>query len=321
MSDINPPAPQSTRRQRLFRLEAVVLRHTDWGEADRLIWLFTREMGKLRAVAKGVRKPRSRKAGHLEPFTRVNLLLARGRDLPLITQADTVDAYLPLRDSLLRTTYASYIVELLDRFTFEEASLTSAKENRALYRLLTDTLERLSQAENPASSSPAQTVGRGSPELAVRYYEMRLLDFVGFRPQLFTCTVCGAEILPQDQYFSPRQGGVLCPTCGSPSAALNRPADHDDLVESEPHPASAARPISMKALKYLRHFQRSSYAEAARAVLTPILNRELEGIMQGYITYVLERGLNTPSFIRRVRQNLRDTPSETGDAQEPPPES
>ena len=95
------------RRQRAFRVEAVVLRHTDWGEADRLLWLYTLEMGKLRAVARGVRKLRSRKAGHLEPFTRVQLLLARGRDLPIITQADTLDAYLPLREGLVGVTYAS----------------------------------------------------------------------------------------------------------------------------------------------------------------------------------------------------------------------
>ena len=85
---------------RSFRLEAVVLRHNDWGEADRLLGLFTLEMGKLRALAKGVRKLRSRKAGHLEPFTRVNLLLARGRDLPLITQVETLDPYLPLHEGL-----------------------------------------------------------------------------------------------------------------------------------------------------------------------------------------------------------------------------
>jgi len=65
-------------RERTFRVEAVVLRHSDWGEADRLLSLYSREQGKLRAVAKGVRKVRSRKAGHLEPFTRVSLLLARG---------------------------------------------------------------------------------------------------------------------------------------------------------------------------------------------------------------------------------------------------
>ena len=65
-------------RERSFRVDAVVLRHSDWGEADRLLVMFTRELGKVRAIAKGVRKLRSRKAGHLEPFTRSNLLLACG---------------------------------------------------------------------------------------------------------------------------------------------------------------------------------------------------------------------------------------------------
>jgi DNA repair protein RecO (recombination protein O) len=253
-------------RQRVLRVEAVVLRHSDWGEADRILGLFTLEMGKLRAIAKGARKPRSRKAGHLEPFTRVSLLLARGRDLPVVTQAETVDAYLPLRDDLLRTTYASYVVELLDRFIYEEG------ENRGLYRLLVDTLARLSQ--------PLDL------DLVVRYYEVRLLDFVGFRPQLFKCAGCGAEILPQDQYFSALLGGVLCPACGART--------------------EGSRPISMAALKYLRHFQRSSFSEAARAALTPALHREIEVLMQHYLTYLLERNLNTPPFLRRVRKELQE---------------
>ena len=254
----------SHRRHRTFRTEAVVLRHTDWGEADRLLWLFTLESGKLRAVAKGVRKPRSRKAGHLEPFTRVQLLLAQGRDLPIVTQAETVDAYLPLRENFLHTTYASYAIELLDRFTYEEG------ENRSLYRLLVDTLSRLSR--------------QLSPEVVVRFYEMRLLDLVGFRPQLFQCALCRSEILPQDQYFSAQQGGVICPKC-------NRDA-------------SDARPISMRALKYMRHFQRSTFAEAMKAKLPSLVNREIEAILQHYVSYLLERGLNTPPFIRQARRDL-----------------
>ena len=104
------------KEARSLRVEAVVLRHTDWGEADRLLILFTREAGKLRAVAKGARKLRSRKAGHLEPFTRVTLLLARGRDTWIVTQADTVDAHLPIGQDLTRIGYAAYVIELLDRF-------------------------------------------------------------------------------------------------------------------------------------------------------------------------------------------------------------
>jgi hypothetical protein len=83
------------------------------------VTLLTQERGKLRTVAKGARKIKSRKAGHLEPFTHVTLQLAAGRDLPIITQAETIDAYLPLRDDLLRTGYAAYVLELVDRFTYD----------------------------------------------------------------------------------------------------------------------------------------------------------------------------------------------------------
>jgi DNA repair protein RecO (recombination protein O) len=78
---------------RSFRVEAVVLRHANWGEADRILTLYTREQGKLRAVAKGARKIRSRKAGHLEPFTHITLQLAKSRDIPIVTQVETLDPY------------------------------------------------------------------------------------------------------------------------------------------------------------------------------------------------------------------------------------
>src|SRR5512145_916664 len=123
-----------SNQPRSQRVEAVVLRHSNWGEADRMLTLFTRELGKLRVVAKGARRVRSRKAGHLEPFTRVALMLARGRDLWIVTQAETVDAYLPLRENLEQIANASYVIELLDRFTYEEGA------NRPLYQLLVETL-------------------------------------------------------------------------------------------------------------------------------------------------------------------------------------
>jgi DNA repair protein RecO (recombination protein O) len=246
-------------------VEAVVLRHSDWGEADRMLVLYTLELGKLRAVAKGARKLRSRKAGHLEPFTRASLLLARGREMLIVTQAETLDAYQPLRDDLLKTTYAAYVIELIDRFTYEEG------ENRAVFRLLVDTLERLAAQDGA--------------DLAVRYFEVRLLDLAGFRPQLFQCVQCGSEIQPQDQYFSAEQGGILCPKCGKGVAGV--------------------RPVSMNALRHLRHFQRSSYSEARRAQPSSALNHELENLMQHYLTYLLERTLNTPAFLRMVRKDAQ----------------
>jgi DNA repair protein RecO (recombination protein O) len=260
-------------RERSFRVEAVVLRHSDWGEADRILTLFTLEQGKLRAIAKGARKARSRKAGHLEPFMRSSLLLARGRDLLIVTQAETIDAHQPVRDDLLLSTHAYYVVELLDRFTYEEG------ENPALYRLLADTLARLSTGA-PLSTGARLSTG-ANPDLVARYYEVRLLDLVGFRPQLFNCVSCSAEILPQDQFFSAERGGVLCPKCGK---------------------GSGAWPVSMQALKYLRHFQRSSYGQVAQVPFSPELNSQIENLAQHYLTYLLERGLNTPAFLRRVKK-------------------
>src|SRR3990172_13347205 len=87
-------------RGRLYRTEAVILRRQDLGETDRLLTLFSPAQGKLRVVAKGVRRPGSRKAGHLEPFSRVDLLLARGRELDVITQAEAVSLYPHLREDL-----------------------------------------------------------------------------------------------------------------------------------------------------------------------------------------------------------------------------
>jgi DNA repair protein RecO (recombination protein O) len=247
---------------RSVRVDAVVLRHGNYGEADRLITLYTRQLGKMRVLAKGARKPASRKAGHIEPFTHVKLQLAKGRGMHLITQAETVDAYLPLRDDLILTGQASYVIELLDRFTYEDET-----GNAVIFRLLTDTLTRLAE--------------KTDPWLAQRHYEMRLLDQLGFRPQLFECVNCGREIKAEDQFFSFGAGGVICPACGRGLPNLHM--------------------ISVDGLKYLRHFQRSSFSEAARARADAETQRETETLMQGYFTYLLERELNTPGFLKRIK--------------------
>lgn len=247
---------------RSFRADAVVLRHSDYGEADRLLTLYTRELGKTRAVAKGARKIASRKAGHIEPFTHVKLQLAQGRDMLIVTQADTVNAYQPLREDLILTSQASYVIELLDRFTYQDEA-----ENSAIFNLLTATLARLSS--------------KSDPWLVIRYYEMRLLDHLGFRPQLFECANCRREILPEDQFFSFSAGGVICPRCGQGLRNLQS--------------------ISVETLKYLRHFQRSNYADASRARPSPEIQNEAESLMQGYFTYLLERELNTPGFLKSIK--------------------
>jgi DNA repair protein RecO (recombination protein O) len=248
--------------ERTFRAEAVVLYHWDYGEADRMVGLYTLEHGKLNALVKGARKARSRKAGHMEPFTRVSLMLAHGHSLNIITQADTLDAYLPLRENLEGVAYASCVVELIDKFAYE------GEENRALFSLLTNTLQRLCKTEDAP--------------LVLRYFEIRLLDLLGFRPKLFQCAVCQKEIQAEDQYFSAEAGGVLCPNCGRGK--------------------SGTRPISLHTLRYLRHLQRSSFSEVNKYSPLEETHREMENLMLHYITHLLERNLNTPGFLRKMKE-------------------
>ena len=253
------------RAERTLKVDAVVLRHSDYGEADRLLTIFTREHGKLRAIAKGVRKMQSRKAGHLEPFTQVSLMLAQGHDLWIVTQAEAINSFQPLREDLTRIGYAGYAVELLDRFTYEEG------QNWQLYQLLVETLKRLSLEEDAF--------------VPVHYYEMRLLDLMGFRPRLFECALCTKPIQPENQYFSAERGGVLCPDCG--------------LLVNE------VRSVTMDALRYLRHFQRSTYADATRADPGIDTRAEVEALLNYYLTYLLERKLNAPEFIRQIQRGSK----------------
>ncbi|HET7010637.1 MAG TPA: DNA repair protein RecO [Anaerolineales bacterium] len=249
-------------RERVFRTEAVILRRHDLGEADRLLSVFTPDRGKLRVVAKGVRRTRSRKAGHLEPLTRTSLLIARGRDLDIVTQAEAIETFPGLRSNLLQVGHASYAVELVDRFTWEEG------EGHSLYHLLVDTLSRLEGGRDPFA--------------VLRFFELHLLETVGYRPELYRCLGCSAEIQAQDQFFGPVLGGVLCPACGPRQPGT--------------------RALSLSALKVLRHLQRSAFEAAAAPAIRTGVRAEVERLLEEYIAAILERRLHTPAFLRTVRR-------------------
>src|SRR5262245_28381592 len=119
-------------RSRLYSTQAIVLRRTDYGEADRVVTLLTPEVGKLRVLAKGARKITSRKAGHIELFTRTQLLLAKGRSFDLITQAELIEPHRALREDVSRGAMAHYLCELAEQFAPEDS------ESAALYDLLAE---------------------------------------------------------------------------------------------------------------------------------------------------------------------------------------
>ncbi len=246
---------------RSYRALAIVLKHREYGEADRILTLYTQEYGKIQAIAKGVRKLKSRKAGHLEPFTLVSLQLAKGRTWELISQAEAQRTFQIIREDLNLTARAAYLVELIDRFSYEEGP------NRGLFQILLDGLQRLDEGFAPTT--------------VTLYFEIRLLDLVGFRPELQRCVACDAEILPEAQYYSPKLGGALCPRSFSADPTAWR--------------------ISLNALKYMRHFQRSAWSKIKTLTIPSEIQDEINHLIQHHLTYLLEYNLKTPGFLKSVK--------------------
>jgi DNA repair protein RecO (recombination protein O) len=250
-------------RARLYKTEGIVLRSMDLGEADRVLTVLTPRLGKLRVIAKGIRRPRSRLGGGLEPFSDVHLVLAVGRTFDVVTQAALEDPHLGLRNDLHSTAAAWYLVELADRFCEGSA------DSHGAFILLAQGLSAL-------DAGPVDV----SREVVARWFELHLLDAMGFRPELTTCLECGAAIEPEGNAFSPVAGGVVGPECA--------------------HASLGARPISAEVLKVLRHLQRSSLTAILRLQLPSPLQREVERLLHATVSAVLERELRTRDFLAEV---------------------
>jgi DNA repair protein RecO (recombination protein O) len=195
-----------------FRTEAIVLRSIRYGEADRILHLYSRERGRTNAIAKGVRRVKSRFGGRLEPFFRVQLIAHEGRgELCTITSAETVDAHASLRErgeALDRATQAcDAVLRLLD----------SQEPNPAAYNLLSRELRLLDR--DPEASSRAQALA----------FRIKLLLAAGFSPELAGCASCGER--EHLGAFSASAGGVVCPGCEAGSFPLDAEA-HSFLVEA-----------------------------------------------------------------------------------------
>lgn len=260
-----------SHRDRVYRTSGIILRRTDFGEADRLLTVLTPERGKLRLVAKGARKPSSRKSGHVELFCHTQLLVAVGRDLDIITQAETIEPFLALREHLLSTTYAYYLAELADAFTGEE------DVSKPMFDLVNEAMAWLCEA---AVAGDQEDMLR----LVARYYEIHMLGLAGYQPQLYVCGLCKKSLEPRVNYMSAAEGGVLCAACG-----------YERVGTTE---------LSVNAQKVLRFLQTHDWANVRLLRLSESTRRELERTLGDYITYYLERKLKSVDFMNRLRRQM-----------------
>ena len=211
-----------------FKTEAVVLRSIRYGEADRVLHLYSADRGRIGAVAKGVRRTRSRMGGRLEPLSRVRLVLHEGRgDLCTVTSVDTVSAHAGLRERRASLERASQACEAVLRL------LDSAEPNFAAYHLLCNHLALLDA--DPDAATRARSLA----------FRLKLLLAAGFAPELASCASCGE--VDHLAGFSPAAGGVICSGCESGSFPLGAEA-HGFLVNALGRPLAEAPQASDLAL-------------------------------------------------------------------------
>jgi DNA repair protein RecO (recombination protein O) len=211
-----------------FKTEGVVLRSIRYGEADRVLHLYTVDRGRVGAVAKGIRRVRSRMGGRLEPLSRVRLVLHEGRgELCTVSQADTVHAHAALRERRASLERASQACEAVLRL------LDSTEPNRPAYNLLCNELALLDA--HPGAATRAQALA----------FRVKLLLAAGFAPELSSCAACGES--EHVGAFSPSAGGVVCAGCEAGSFPLGEEA-HRFLIEALARPLSDAPDAPERAL-------------------------------------------------------------------------
>lgn len=178
-----------------YQSRSVILKSRDLRESDQLLTIFTEKEGKITAVAKGVKKPRSSLRGCVQPFCHSHLFFNRGREMELITQGKIIDFFGNSREDITRTLYSMYIMELLDKSLLEKVPLPP------LYTALISVLELINE--------------QGLNPILIRFFESRLLVNLGYKPVVNQCVLCGGKY-GSDYNFSLAEGGLLCAACQRP---------------------------------------------------------------------------------------------------------
>ena len=262
MTSGRPPStlPQST----LYRADAIVLRHSDLGEADRVLTLFTAEHGKLRVSARGARKPKSRLGGHLEPLTRASVQIARGRTLDVVTQAQAMEVFHAARADFMTLLHGLHMAELVDRFTQEQ------EPQEELFQLLLEALRRLDAGQRA--------------DLLARAFEAQVLSWAGFQPVLDRCASCDADVVGSrgQPSFSAQLGGLLCSSCATAQPGWTRPIPRETILD-------------------LQTLQRDGLDGAASITGGEAESVELESLLRWYLRYILEVPLETAAVMDRAR--------------------
>jgi DNA repair protein RecO (recombination protein O) len=238
----------------LLETEAIVLKGIRLGEADKLVTLLTTKKGKVKAVAKGARRSRSRFGAALEPFTHCNVILFEKKPTVLMrmNQADILKPFMKIREDLDRIQAAARMVQIVS------AILPEGEANPKIFSLL---LAGLGEVEK-----------NDHLEWLVRVFEIRCLKHAGYQARLDRCLTCHGEMDSKPVYFSPKNGGTLCGSC----ARTTR-----DPLEF----------VSSGTISLLRLVARMNWSGLFRLKATPKMLQEVKNVVDAHFAYILGRPL------------------------------
>lgn len=247
-----------------------MLKTSDLGEADRILTLLTRHQGKVRVIAKGIRKPTSRLAGHAEPLVHAMFQLARGRTLDVLTGAETKASYRLLREDLKVIAAGWYVSELADRFSAERSP------SAPVFDLVESALAALEAG--------------ALPSVVCRWFDLHLLDRSGFRPELGRCVQCRRSPDEVTNVWHPDAGGLVCARCAQAWT-------HGSLA------------LSVRALKSLRYLFVSDLPTALHLKVDAALAQELEHHLRGFLHHVLDRDIHASRLLDEIARLPQPAPA------------
>ena len=227
----------------LLKTEGFVLKSRKYKETDSLLTIFGRKTGKVSAIAKGARKPKSNLLAGVQPFCYSDFLLHKGKSLYTVNQSDPKQTFYTLREDLEKLTYGSYLLELV------EAVTTEGQTNNRLFNLLGQTLYLLTQEDIELHT-------------VVRAFELKLLDYSGYKPHLYSCVGCGSGS-SYNWEFSVDEGGLLCSEC-----------NHQDRFSMK---------VSKTSIKLANYLLKKDMKEIKNLKISGFLNKELEKVLKNYI--------------------------------------
>lgn len=241
----------------IIHTQGVVLRSTNIKESDRMLTIFSPELGKLSVLSRGCRKPKSRLLSMSQLFCYGDLILQPYRDILILQEAEVKNAYFDIRKDLERLSYATYILNLT------EDIINTGEGNLPVFTLLLHGLTYLSYSDMKA-------------EDITLVYELKLLDMIGYRPEVDCCMICGAKPVNNIR-FSSADGGILCERC------------HDNGISGSI--------IHMETLQAMRYVLDIDMSQIKLLKFLPEVREQLNKILPEYIEQKLDKKFKSRDFL------------------------